>query len=93
MVIAVLVIYAQSWGREEVILRPSGAQLTHPAPAGKKKLVPRDSKWPEEPNVLDEGRDGESLWLTLGLQHPHVDDWSFLSRKYTKTMVFLSPPR
>lgn len=29
MVIAVLVIYAQGWGQEEVILGPSGAQLAH----------------------------------------------------------------
>lgn len=29
MVIAVLVIYAQGWGQEEVILVPSGAQLAH----------------------------------------------------------------
>lgn len=92
MVIAVLVIYAQSWGQEEVILRPSGAQLTHLAPTGKENLVPRD-KWTEEPNVLDEVRDGENLCLTLGLQHRHVDAWSFLSRKFTKMMVYLSPPR
>lgn len=87
MVIAVLVIYAQSWGREEVILRPSGAQLTNRAPVGKKKLVPRDSKWTEQPKVLDGVRDSESLCLSLGLQHPHVGDWSFLSGKYTKMMV------
>lgn len=45
MVIAVLIIYAQSWGQEEVILGPSGAQLAHLPPARKKNLVPRDGRW------------------------------------------------
>lgn len=54
--------------------------------------MPRDSKWIEEPKVLNEVKNRETLCLTLGLQHPHVDDWSFLSRKYTKMMVYLRPP-
>lgn len=76
VVIAVLVIYTQSWGQEEVILGPSGAQLAHFFPAGKKNLVPREGRGIEEPDILDEGKDGETRPLPLGLQRPHVDGWS-----------------
>ena len=76
MVIAVLVIYAQSWGQEEVILGPSGAHLAHFSPAGKKNLVPRDGRQIQEPNIPDEVRDGDTLLLALGFQRLHVDGWS-----------------
>lgn len=44
------------------------------------------------PNILDEVKDGETLCLPLRLQHPSVDGWSFLSRKDTKMMAYLSLP-
>lgn len=41
VVITVLVIYAQSWGQEEINLGPRETQLIHLSLTGKKNIVPR----------------------------------------------------
>lgn len=70
MVITVLVIYTQSGGKKTSSWGLVGSSYPTLIPARKMILVPRDGRWTEEPNILDEVEDGNTLCLVLGFQHP-----------------------